>query len=289
MPVMPRRLLHLVMAQAQIKDEAIEVLEMNVGDIVRALGLSDQGNRYEEVRAASKSLMGQVLDVDTAEGWVQFHWVDTTKYIKARDAIQFRVSNELLPFVLEVKDMWRVISIRDMTQLQGKHSYRIFELVMADRGFAGKGGNRPGEWFVDVDFDHLRTLLKIGPDEYKLTANLRRKVIEGPVREINEAGLGLRIECDYEKFRRRRVLTGVRLNCKLLGREEPRPVGPATKAEAEEEILAERFPEKYAELLALERASPGLPGMALLSPENRALGKLAEWAKTQKSTKRGKQ
>ena len=168
MPVMARRLLHLVMAQVQIRDGGIETLEMSVGDIVRALGLSDQGNRYEEVRAAVEGLMERVLEVSEPDGWVKFHWVDTARYVKSRDAIKLKVSDELLPFVLEVKDMWRVISIRDMNQLQGKHSYRIFELVMADRGFAGKGGNRPGEWeyiriFPDILMKHELPVKQYAP------------------------------------------------------------------------------------------------------------------------------
>jgi plasmid replication initiation protein len=288
MPVMQRRLLHLVMAQAQIEGEGIAKVEMNVGDIVRALGLSDAGPRYEEVRAAVRGLMGQVLDIDTTDGWVQFHWVDVARYIKSRDSIQLRVSDELLPHVLDIKDMWRIISLGDMTQLQGKHSFRIFELVMADRGFAGKGGNRPGEWFTDLDFGDLRTLLRIKPEEYKLTTDFRKRIVDGPVREINDAGLGLRIECDYETFRRGRSLRGVRLNCKLLKAGDPRPVAPATKAEREEEDLAEKYPERYAQLLKEARAQKALPGLKL-SPETDALRLLAAEVKGKKAAlpKRG--
>jgi len=272
----------------EIEGEGIAKVEMNVGDIVRALGLSDAGPRYEEVRAAVRGLMGQVLDIDTTDGWVQFHWVDVARYIKSRDSIQLRVSDELLPHVLDIKDMWRIISLGDMTQLQGKHSFRIFELVMADRGFAGKGGNRPGEWFTDLDFGDLRTLLRIKPEEYKLTPDFRKRIVDGPVREINDAGLGLRIECDYETFRRGRSLRGVRLNCKLLKAGDPRPVAPATKAEREEEDLAEKYPERYAQLLKEARAQKALPGLKL-SPETDALRLLAAEVKGKKAAlpKRG--
>ena len=281
MPVMQRRLIHLAMAQAQIKGQSIELVEMAVGDIVRALGLSD--NRYDEIRAASRGLMSQVLDVDGPDGWVQYHWVEVARYIKSRDVIQFRVAFELLPMLLQVKAMFRYVPTKEIAKLQGKHSYRIFEMVMANNGFAGKGGNRPGEWFVDFDFGDLRTLLKIKPTEYKDTSNFRRKVIDNPVREVNDAGLGLRIECDYDRFRRGRVLYGVRLNCKLLKAEDPRPVSPATKAEHEENVLVAAYPEIYAKFLEEQKSSPPLGADMLMSAENRALRDLAEWAKTQKA------
>jgi plasmid replication initiation protein len=272
MPIMQRRLLHLAMAHVQIVGEAVETIEMTVGDVVRALGMSDQGNRYEEIRAAAKGLMEHVLDVDTSEGWVMYHWVDKARYIKSRDVIQLKLSDELTPYVLEVKDLWRIIPIRDLSTLQGKHSFRLFELVMADRGFAGKGGNRVNEWFTDLDFGDLRALLKIKPDEYKDTNNFRRKVIDAPIREINEAGMGIRIECDYDKFRRRRQLLGVRLKCRLLKVDEARSVGPATKTELEEIDIQTQYPERYAELLKLELAQPELYGANYAgSPESRAI------------------
>jgi hypothetical protein len=252
LPVMQRRLLHLVMAQVQITGEELKPVEMTVGDVVRALGLSDAGPRYEEIRAACRGLCSRTLDVDEPDGWVVFPWVDSARYIKSRDALQVKLSDELHPFVLNVKDMFRIIPIRDMTLLQGKYSYRIFELVMADRGFEGKGGNRQGEWFTDLDFGDLRTLLKIKPTEYKMTKDFRVRVIDGPVREINEAGMGLRIDCDYQTFRRGRSLLGVRLKCKLQRRDDPRTVSPATKAEEEEDALIELNQELFDRLLAEE-------------------------------------
>jgi plasmid replication initiation protein len=252
MPLMQRRLLHLVMAQAQIHGDKVAVVEMKVGDIVRALRLGEQGNRYEEVRLAAKALVGQVLDVDTPDGWKVYPWVTLAELVKSRDVVQFRLAEEMLPYVRDVQDLYQTIAIADMSALQGKHSFRIFELIMANRGFAGRGGNAPGTWYVDLEFDTLRTLLKIKPTEYKQTSDLRKKVVDGPVREINEAGIGLRVECDYDTLRRGRRLLGVRLKCKLLKKSDPRPVTPATREEAEEEELIAHNQKLFDRLLADE-------------------------------------
>lgn len=278
MPLMQRRLLHLVMAQVQIHDDSLGVVEMKVGDVVRALRLGDAGPRYEEVRLAAKALVSQVLDVDTPDGWKIYPWVRLAEYIRSRDVVQFRLSEDLLPYIRDVQDLYQTIAISDMTALQGKHALRVFELVMANRGFAGRGGNQPGTWYVDLEFDTLRTLLKIKPNEYKLTADLRKYVVDAPVREINEAGIGLRVECDYDTLRRGRRLLGVRLKCKLLKKSDPRPVTPATKQEDEEERLKEKYPERYAELLAEAKKQRALPGLKL-DPELEALRRLAEEAK----------
>jgi len=280
LPLLQRRLLHLLMAQVQIRNDGIEIVEMSVGDIVRALEMTD--NRYNEIRSACRGLTEQVLDIDEPDGWTVHHWVDTAKFIKSRDVVRFRLSIDLVPHILGIKELFRLIPVHDINVLTGVHTYRIFEMIMANRGYAGKANNGAGEWFVDFDFGDLRTLLKIKPTEYRLTADFRKRVIDGPVREINDAGLGIRIECDYDRFRKGRMLKGVRLKCRLLRAGEPRPVGPATKAEHEDDELAAAYPEKYAELLKAEEASPPLPGVDLLfSPEHRAFTKLNAWVKAQ--------
>lgn len=251
MPVIQRRLLHLLMAQVQIRGDGFDLLEMTTGDVVRALQMPDGGDSYTRIREAVEGLMKVVLRVETPEGWQLFHWVEAARLIKSRDVIQFKVSGELLPYVLQVKELWRILPVADMTRLQGKYSIRLFELVMADRGHAGKGGNPPDCWFTDLEFDDLRVMLTLAPHEYQRTEAFRRVVLDGPIREINGAGIGLHITADYEFFRRGRRLLGVRLKVKQTRPGEPRNVTP-THEEDEEEALKALNQKLYDKLLAEE-------------------------------------
>lgn len=251
MPTLQRRLLHLIMAQVQIRGDGFDLLEMSTGDVVRALQMPDAGDSYTRIRQAVEGLMRVVLQVETAEGWQLFHWVDAARLIKSRDVIQFRVAEELLPYVLEVKELWRILPVADLTRLQGKYAIRIFELVMADRGHAGKGGNPPDCWFTDLEFVNLRIMLGMAPHEYQRTEAFRRMVLDNPIREINAARLGLHIVADYECFRRGRKLLGVRLKVKLTRPGEPRNVTPSA-AENEEDALIALNQKLYDSLLADE-------------------------------------
>lgn len=251
MPALQRRLLHLIMAQVQIRGDGFDLLEMSTGDVVRALQMPDAGDSYTRIRQAVEGLLRVVLSVDTTEGWQLFHWVDAARLIKSRDVIQFRVAEELLPYVLEVKELWRLLPVADLTRLQGKYAIRLFELVMADRGHAGQGGNPPDCWFTDLEFDNLRIMLALEPHKYPSTAELRRNVIDGPIREINAAGVGLHVVADYEHFRRGRKLLGVRLKVKLTRPGEPRNVTPGA-AENEENALIALNQQLYDALLADE-------------------------------------
>lgn len=280
LPVMQRRLLYLAIAQARPTDDSLPCIEMNVGDIVRALGLSDQGNRYEEVRAAARGLRGSVLETEGPDGWVIFGWVDRARYIKTRDAVQIELSQELRPYVLNLQKAFTVLKIADVARLQSKYALRLFELVMSYQGHAGKGGNKAREWYVDLEFAHLRQMLKIGAEEYtgKNGTNAFRKwVIDIPLREINEAAMGLHLEADYQPFRRGRRLLGVRLRCRLLAQGDPRPVDLPTEDDLTAESLGPKDRARFAEILAEVKANGELfPLAGYSSPFMREQAQTAE-------------
>ncbi len=291
LPVMARRLVYVAMAQVRPTDESLPVIEMSVGAVVRALGLSDQGNRYEEVRAAVRILMGSVLEIETTTGWSMRHWVDKADYVKKTDTLQIKISDELREDVLECQRLFSIFALADVGRLQGKYSLRLFEIVMSRKGQEGTQGNKAGHWYADLEFSNLRALFKIGPSEYALTRDFRLRVIDGPVREINEAGLGLRIECDYDKFRIGRCLIGVRLNCRSIARDEPRPVSPATKSEMDDEALIAGHQEQFDLFLKRELAQGDFSDMRKgFSREQiastAALKALREWHRMQ--SKKGK-
>lgn len=283
-----RRLLYVAMSQVDIKGEELPVVEMKTGDVVRALGLPRSKFRYEEIRAACQNLRGQVLNMDKpGGGWIVYGWVDYAEWDAAKDTLSIKLCDTLKPFVLDLKGRFSVLALADIAKLQGKYSLRIWELVLANMGHAGKGGNQPDEWFVQLHFSTLRAMFKIDPKEYKATNDLRKRVIDQPVREINEADLGIRIECEYESMRHGRTLLGVFLRCRKVARDEPRPVFPATQSESEEAELKTRHPEKFEEILASVRAEPPLPGIAL-DPEIEALRRLEAWEKSTLPKRRGR-
>jgi plasmid replication initiation protein len=237
--VMQARLIYLAMAQVRPNDKKLQPIEMKVGDIVRALEL-DNHNAYTEIRGCVTGVMSNVIRIDTGNGWKQFNWFQEAEYFRDRDVLCIQFHKNLKPFILDLKKAFQLYKISDVSKLQSRYAQRILELVMANHGLAGKGkegwGKQPGHWYVDLQFDALRQLFKIGPNMYKLKKNLRIKVVDNPVREINAADLGVHITCDYEKFKHGRRLDGVRLLCEDVKKGE-RIVSPATRVERDEEEL----------------------------------------------------
>jgi hypothetical protein len=246
LPGVQKRILAILIAQVQIRDNGFELLEVNAGDLLRSLEVAD--SHYAFVRDHMKALKGAIIE-----------------YVKSRDVYKFKLNEDLQPFILGLKAHWATIKITDLNKLTGKYAHRIYDLIMAGKGFAGTGGNRPGEWFVDLEFDNLRVIFKVNPNEYKATNDFRKKVLDAPIQEINKAGIGIKIATDYDRFRHGRTLSGVRLLVKSTLPGEPKNVTP-TPAETEDDLLKEAHRVRFEELVALELAQKPLPGFESSDP-----------------------
>lgn len=291
MPVMHRRLIYLAMAFSKVKEDDFEDLEMTVPDIRKALKMNRSSSSNDDIRAAAEGVQKAVLSIDEEDGWVVFSWFHHIRYCKSRDSIQMRLHDELKPYIIDLTENFRRLSVADLSRLQGIYGQRIFELVMADAGHLGQDGNLPGEWFTPLLFDDLRIRFKIPDTLYRGrngTNDFRRRVIDDPIREINDAGLGIHIKADYDRFRRGRSLLGVRLIVRVVSRFDPKDVTPATASEAEEAAdlakLSDSEQARFAALLREELAQgeldliPGVTMNAFMQKgaELRAMARLRE-------------
>lgn len=245
MPVIQRRLIFLAMAQVR-DDDSTREFSMPVAAVLRALGMSD--DRYREIRTeVDKVFDHNKVSVDTPKGWKVFTWITEAEYIAegedvSRHTLVLTLNRNIVPYARTLKKSFHQFRIADIAKLQGRHALRIFELICSNMGLAGKGGNKPGEWFFDTSIADFRRHLGIHETEYPRPGNLRVRVIDAPVEEINRANLGLRVTVEYG--RNGKFLTSIRFLCKLENPSEPKAVNPSPATESEKEALKLR--KKYA-------------------------------------------
>jgi plasmid replication initiation protein len=277
MPVQLRRLVYLVMAQVRPGDASFMEIHMKVGDIARALGMSDKdgivaGPVYERIRASVLEGLKEIIEIKQADGkWTAFQWFARAQYDPKTDHIQIRLHDDLRPYVLEVQRAFRPFAIKDIAKLQGKYALRVFELVMTREGQASK----TGRWWYEVEINELRTMFKVGPNEYTRTNDFRVRTIEDPIREINNAELGIFISPKYVRQGRR--LVAVRFNCQKLQRGEARPVTELTDDELEDEIFINTHKQEFDQILKQVKEDGELfPLAGYSTPTMRELAQTAE-------------
>lgn len=244
LPLNLRRLVAVAMARIK-QDENMDVL-FNIEDAIDALGLSRDFNIKQAVINSLENAGRQIVKIDTlaVDGkYTIYPWFSMVQYDDNEQAIRMIFNPNLKPYIQDFKDKFTIFKISDYGQLSGEYAQKIFDLVMTRSGLKGTGGNQVNEWFFEATPEEMRVLLSISSEKYKRTNELRRNCIDNPVKSINDADIGVRIEMEYKK--RGKALKAFRFNCKTVKRGDPRSVNHATQVEDEDEKLIKNNQELY--------------------------------------------
>lgn len=99
--------------------------------------------------------------------------------------------------LLDYKDFSK-IELLEFGQLDSFYAQRLYSLARSTQGFAGKGGNAPGEWYFEYTEDELRKLITRPESENTLFSTVHKgeksprrdifvkTVIKNPCKEISE-------------------------------------------------------------------------------------------------------
>jgi plasmid replication initiation protein len=255
-----RRLMAMAMSLLpfEFEDESDYTVMFSASDFLKSLGTKEGTQTRKLAMAAVDECVGclvKILD-EKSNKYIVFPWfvkaeLDMDLFydtVKGEDVLTMKFNPELAEAIGDFRQQYAKIDLLDFGKLQGKYAIRIYELALSYHGYAGKDGNRQGEWFFQKSVEDIRLLFDIDPKKYKTTGNFRTRIIDNPIEEINAAGIGLRIEPDY--IRRGKRLMGIRFNCRWVEKGEPLPVTPATETEQEEERLKNAYPEEFEKLYA---------------------------------------
>jgi plasmid replication initiation protein len=200
------------------------------------------------------------------------HWFNSADYNGDTGICQMTFDKDLADFLKELKKIYAKINLADIGKLQSRYAIRIFELDLSYESLKGKEGNPENSWYFERTIDELRRIFDMEPEVYKQTWEFRRNVIEIPVKEINEAGIGVKIKA--ESIKKGRRITGFRFNSEAVPKTArkkrgekgcsdqlelpgPNPGEKRSREAKENEHLKERYPEEFAKLY--KEALAGLP------------------------------
>jgi hypothetical protein len=262
-----------------------------------ALGIPKGGETFSLFKAAVKECMESVIEVEGPPNkkgkkpWVMFHWFQLAEFNPDNGVCTMTFDKKLAEFLKELKWLYSKINLSDLGRLQSRYALRIFELAVSYASFQGKDGNEDQTWYIERSIPEIRKLFGIKPEEYQENYVFRRKVIEGPIKEINSAGIGVQIKT--ESIKKGRSLAGLRFDCIKVARTTKKKRGKkarllpddphqdlTSKTIKEEEHLKERYAEEFAELY--QEALETLPqlgageGLRQYAAEGSAIKKLKE-------------
>jgi plasmid replication initiation protein len=197
-----KRLMLFLMSRIKPDDDSFKNIEISIQELANIMEL-DSKNIYRDMAKVTKSMVGRVLSIRNLDENSLLHipWVASAKYLYGKGIIKFRISEELAPYLLKIKNQFTVIRLSDLMRFKSIYSLRIYELL---KQYEPIGCRK-------IDLDQLRLSCGIPENRLKLTADFRRKVLDIAKREINEKS-DILIEFDFIK--RSRTFVGIEFHIK---------------------------------------------------------------------------
>lgn len=149
---------------------------------VRQFPSVDKSNVYGQLKEAMNSLYNRsvtIHDIDptTKKARVrETRWISEKAYIDGAGHVEIVFTPEVIKYMTRLETEFTSYQLEKVGNMTSAYAVRIYELLAQHKDI----GNRT------LNLAWLRETLQIAPDEYKLTTNFIRKVIEVAVEQINK-------------------------------------------------------------------------------------------------------
>lgn len=153
-------------------------VKLHADDFAEVFGLSESGQVYEALREAAERLYERsIRRVWNRKGRVieeNMRWVWMARYAKGEGTVTLGFSPTIAPYLTLLHTEFTRFKLKQIGRIGSFYGIRLYELCAQFR----KAGERT------IALDRLREMLDLG-DKYKAIDNLRRRVIDPAVAEIN--------------------------------------------------------------------------------------------------------
>lgn len=197
-----KRLMLFLMSRIKPNDDSFRKIEISIPELANIMEL-DIKNMYRSMEKVTKSMVGRVLSIRNLDedSLLQVPWIASARYFYGEGIIKFKISEELAPYLLKIKNQFTIIRLSDLMRFKSIYSLRIYELL---KQYESIGCRK-------IDLDQLRLSCGIPENRLNIMANFRMKVLDIAKREINEKS-DILIEFDFIK--RSRKCVGIEFHIK---------------------------------------------------------------------------
>ena len=103
-------------------------------------------------------------------------WVQTVDYIESEGRIQLRFSKDVLPYLTQLREQYTRYELANVATMRSTYGVRLYELCQQWR----QHGER------EIEIEDVRRLFGVEQHHYKAIKDLKKRVIEPAVRDVNK-------------------------------------------------------------------------------------------------------
>ncbi|ECV5707790.1 RepB family plasmid replication initiator protein [Pseudomonas syringae pv. pisi] len=142
----------------------------------------DKGHVYHQLKEAMDALYDRSVtlyetDEDTGKEQVsKTRWISKASYVDGAGRIKVVFTHDVIKYITRLEEEFTSYQLEKVGQMTSAYAVRIYELLAQHREI----GNRT------LNLKWLRETLQIAADEYKLTADFIKRVLDVAVDQVNK-------------------------------------------------------------------------------------------------------
>lgn len=229
-----QRVLLACIAQIDSKSELTESFrfEVTASGVADLAGLESLSNAYRDLKKAAEKLYERSVIIDDPDPnnpqitTRKTRWISTIDYVPGEGKLVLCFSTGIIPYLSQLSKEFTKYKLMHVARFESVYSIRLYELLVQWSGI--------GEREIEVDW--LKKQFQV-EDKYERLGNLKKRVIDPAVAEINEHS---NIWVKYGQRKSGRTVTHFQFKFGLKGDNKPKPL--AHKQLTEEEINRQARP-----------------------------------------------
>lgn len=218
--VLEQKLIRLLASMIKKDDVDFKEYQFLAIDLSKILGIK-QNNIYRDIDKITDKLMARVIKVknDENEMFKKRHLVKIADF--ENGILTMKIDEEMKEFYLELKQYTKY-QLKNVMQFKSTYSFRLYELL--------KQYEKIGSRIITID--DLRIALDIKTNQYPKYANLKQKVINVALNEIN---INTDLHIVSKEFKEVRKVISIKFNITTSSKAKNEIASTSTEVEIEQE------------------------------------------------------
>lgn len=175
--VQEQKIILFLISQLKPDQKEFEYQTFDIIDFCEACGIdASQGKNYADLRKSVQTLSDKSMWVIGQETDTLMRWISNAKIEKGQGKIEIRFDEEMKPFLLELKNRYTQFDLIYTLTMRSKYSVRLYEILKSYEKIGAP---------VQLSLDRFQQLIG---SEYGRWQDIKRRIVEPAIKEINEVG-----------------------------------------------------------------------------------------------------
>lgn len=173
-------LLFFLLSKLRREDLPNQEYQIHMNEVVAMTGREWQ---YKQLREATESMGSRMFEVENDQSYIQLWMFQKVEYVKGQGFLRIRLSEDIRPYLFELKNNFTSYQLFSALKISSKFAKRIYQLASQWKDI--------GETKT-YDLDEFKYMLRLKdpkgkePEQFQRISDLKAKVLDIAVRQINE-------------------------------------------------------------------------------------------------------